>query len=913
MEFRKVLALRGPNVWANSPVLEVWVDLGPWKDSPSNTLPGFNDRLMGWLPTMIEHHCGIGERGGFFQRLRTGTYLGHILEHVTLELQSLAGVEVGYGRARETSEEGVYRVVFKYKDESLARACVATSRELILAAIEDRPFDVKGEIERLRDMAHDVMLGPSTNAIVEAARSRGIPTRRLNNMSLVQLGYGAKQRRIQAAETSRTGAIAEEIAQDKDLTRTLLRAVGVPVADGRPVENAEDAWEAAEDIGVPVVVKPRDGNKGRGVATNLSTRQQVIAAYDAALLESRDVIVERFAPGHDYRVLVVGGRVVAAARREPAQVCGDGAHTIRQLIAIVNEDPRRADGHATVLSKIKLDAVSLGVVAEQGYTPDSVPPAGSVVLIRRNGNLSTGGTAIDVTERVHPQVAARAVEAAAVVGLDIAGIDVIAMDISRPLEEQRGIIVEVNAAPGLRMHLEPSVGVSRPVGEAIIATLFPDGEDGRIPIAAVTGVNGKTTTTRFINHILKGQGLRVGMTCTDGIYLDGRRIDCGDCSGPQSARSVLMNPNIDAAVFETARGGIIREGLGFDRCDVAVVTNIGSGDHLGLGDINTTEALAKVKRCIVDVVPPNGRAVLNANDPLVVAMEPHCAGAICYFALDGNHPVIVRHRAAGGQALFVRNQTIVLAEGENEEPLLALERVPLTRDGMVDFHVENTLAAIGAALGLKVPKEVICARAETFAADMEKVPARFNVLEIKGATVVVDYGHNVDALAALIKVLEKYPHQRRTCVYSTAGDRRDCDMVAQGKLLGDSFDRVILYEDHYLRGRPQGQIIALFRQGVEQGGRAKAIEELHGADAAVEAALRTAQPGDLMLVQADTVDETMQFIRNYVASLTPDTIADDIEATAAAAPATIESPQKAVPTKNGDHGLLTPSPTVAKV
>ncbi len=715
MEFRKVLALRGPNVWANSPVIEVWVDLKEL-DRPSTDFPGFNERLMSWLPGMIEHECSIGERGGFFQRLRDGTWPGHILEHVTLELQSLVGREVGFGRTRETSEPGVYRMVFKYHDERLGLACLHAARDLVLAAIYDRPYEVKAEIERLRNFAHQVCLGPSTSAIVDAAKARGIPVRRLNDDSMVQFGYGAKLRRIQAAETDRTGAIAETIAQDKELTRTLLKAVGVPVPEGQPVTDADDAWTAACDIGVPVVVKPRDGNQGRGVATNLITREQVLAAYQSALAESKSVVVEKFVPGHDYRVLVVGGKVVAAARREPAQVLGDGVRTIRQLVDAANLDPRRGEHHATALSKIKLDAVALDVLADQGYSPDSVAPAGSVVLIRRNGNLSTGGTAIDMTDRVHPQVAARAVEAAQVIGLDIAGVDVIASDISAPLEEQGGVIVEVNAAPGLRMHLQPSVGVSRPVGEAIVSMLFPNGEDGRIPVVAVTGTNGKTTTTRFIAHILRGKGLRVGMTCTDGIYIDSRRIDTADCAGPRSARAVLMNPLVEAAVFETARGGIMREGLGFDRCDVAVVTNIGEGDHLGLGEVHTVEALAKVKRCIVDVVPPGGTSVLNANDPHCVAMEPESAGKICYFALDGNHPVIVRHRKKGGQAIFVRDNTIIVAEGLREEAFLSLNSVPLTRGGKVSFHVENTLAAIAAVLALKVPADVIRARVESFTA-----------------------------------------------------------------------------------------------------------------------------------------------------------------------------------------------------
>ncbi len=866
MEFRKVLALWGPSIWASFPVLEAWVDLGEL-DKPSNEFPGFNDRLMSWMPTMIEHRCSIGTRGGFFQRLRNGTYLGHILEHVTLELQSLTGADVGFGKARETSETGVYRVVIEYGDETVGRECLATARELLMAALEDRPFNVAAEIERLRNLAHEVCLGPSTRAIVEAVSARGVPYRRLNNDSLVLFGHGRKQRRIQAAETDRTGAIAEAIAQDKEMTRMMLRAVGVPTPCGRPVSSAEDAWDAACEIGVPVVVKPQDGNQGRGVATNLATREQVVRAYDAARQESEQILVEKFAPGHDYRLLVVGDRVVAAARREPAQVLGDGVHTIVQLVEQVNTDPRRAEHHATVLSKIKLDAIALAVLADQGFTPASVPPAGAIVLIRRNANLSTGGTAIDVTERVHPAVAASAVDAAKIVGLDIAGIDVVAQDISRPLSEQGGIIVEVNAAPGLRMHLEPSVGISRPVGEAIAEILFPRGEMGRIPIVAVTGVNGKTTTTRFIAHVLRGTGKTVGMTCTDGIYVNDRRIDSGDCSGPQSAKSILMNPSVDMAVFETARGGILREGLAFDYCDVAVVTNIGEGDHLGISDVNTPEELAKVKRCIVESVSPDGYAVLNANDPLVVEMAAHCPGDVVFFAIDPNNPVVVRHRGVGGRAIFVRDGQIVLAEGNNEEPIVSLSRLPLTRGGQIAFQVENTLASIAAAWSLGLPKDLIRARAESIAADIDKVPGRFNVLEIEGTTVVVDYGHNVHSLTAVIEAINTFPHTRRTCLYSTAGDRRDIDIIRQGELLGEAFDRVVLYEDHYRRGRAEGEIMGLLRQGLQSATRTKEIIEVVGANEAAEVTLTSAQPGELVLLQADTIDETVQWLKGYLEAL----------------------------------------------
>lgn len=540
----------------------------------------------------------------------------------------------------------------------------------------------------------------------------------------------------------------------------------------------------------------------------------------------------------------------------------------------MNLEPRRSDDHATPLTKIKVDAVAQGVLNDQGFTLDSIPPASRKVLIRLNANLSTGGTAGDVTELVHPEVAARAIEAAKMIGLDIAGVDVVALDVSRPLEEQSGVIVEVNASPGLRMHLHASSGTPQPVGQAILATMFPEGQNGRIPVIAVTGTNGKTTTTRYTAHLYRSLGRTVGMTCTDGIYLNHRRIDTGDCSGPLSARTVLMNPQVEVAVLETARGGIVRAGLGFDRCDVAVVTNIGEGDHLGISDIETPEKLAQFKRCIVEAVSKEGHAVLKADDPLTAAMADKCPGSTIFFALDPAELVIQGHRARGGRALFVRHNTVILAEGEVETPLVPLDHVPLTHGGRISFQVENTLAAAAAAWAMGMPRDLIRSGLESFQGDMDKSPGRFNVLETHGATVIVDYGHNVSALAALIDTFDQFPHERRVCVYSAAGDRRDCDFIRQGELLGNAFDSVILYEDHYLRGRPEGEIIRLFRQGVDTGSRVRSVMEIRGALKAVETALRAARPDELLLIQADTIDETVDFIKRYLES---DTAGREIE------------------------------------
>jgi cyanophycin synthetase len=504
------------------------------------------------------------------------------------------------------------------------------------------------------------------------------------------------------------------------------------------------------------------------------------------------------------------------------------------------------------------------VLAEQGFAVDSIPPAGHTVLIRRNANLSTGGTATDVTDLVHPEVAARAIEAAKMIGLDIAGVDVVCQDLSRPLEEQGGVIVEVNAAPGLRMHAEPSTGQSRPVGQAIISTMFAEGQNGRIPVVAVTGVNGKTTTTRFIAHLVRQTGRRVGMTCTEGVYLDDRRLESGDCSGPNSAQKLLSNPYVEAAVLETARGGILRSGLAFDRCDVAVVTNIGEGDHLGLNDIETLEKLARVKRVPVEAVSEEGAAVLNAADPLVAEMATRCKGNVVFFARDAENVVIQKHRLTGGRAVVVREHTIMLVEGDCEIPLLPINRVPLTHEGRIGFQVENTLAAVGAAWSLGLTREVIRAGLETFSAGIDHVPGRFNLLEVNGGTVVVDYGHNTSSLAAMFEALENFPHKQRVAVYTVAGDRRDIDMIRQGELLGNAFDRVILYEDHYVRGRQPGEIMSRLREGLAKGRRVQNVEEVYGAVKAIDMALESLLAGELMLLQADTVDETVAYVRQYL-------------------------------------------------
>jgi cyanophycin synthetase len=867
MEIRDVWVLRGPNIWASFPCLQAEVDLADLKDRSSEQIPGFNSRLKSWLPSLIEHRCSVGERGGFFQRLDRGTYMAHILEHVTLELQNLAGSDVGFGRARETDVDGVYRVAIEFEEEDLALAALDLGRRVVLAAVHDHPLDVPAELQKLRALGDDVRLGPSTGAIVAAAKARGIPTMRLNRESMVQLGQAAKAHRICTAETDQTRAIAEQIAQDKQLTRTLLHAVGVPVPIGRPVKDADDAWAAAEELGPPVVVKPQYGNHGRGVATDLQSKDQVLAAYQAAREESSYIMVESFLPGDDHRLLVIGGKLVAAALREPAQVIGDGRSTIRQLVDEVNKDPRRGEGHATVLTKIKLDTIGLQVLAEQGCTPDSVPAAGQKVLIRRNGNLSTGGTATDVTDQVHPEVAARAVEAACVVGLDIAGVDVVCTDISRPLEEQRGGIVEVNAGPGLRMHLQPSAGKPRPVGEAVVDSLFPTGETGRIPIVAVTGVNGKTTTCRLIAHVLARHGWNVALACTDGLYVRGRRINTHDCSGPRSARAALMNPMVEAAVFETARGGILREGLGYDSADVGVVTNIGSGDHLGYRGVSTLEELARVKSTVISAVRGGGAVVLNAADPIVAGMAKETTERIIYFSRDHSLELIQTHRASGGSAVLAREGMLVFAEGDRETTLLRLSDVPLTHGGAIPFEIDNAAAAAAALWGLGLPLDEIRAGLQSFAADARDLPGRFNVFAFGDATVVVDYGHNVSAMRAVAEAMEHLEHSRRSVVYS-GFERRNEDLVEVGRVLGESFDRVVLFSDHGYAGRRDGELNSLLREGLAKGGRVAEIHEAANERAAVEEALRSLQPRELLVLGTGEIEATLNFVARCAADST---------------------------------------------
>jgi cyanophycin synthetase len=852
MDVSRIRALRGPNLWSRHTAIEAIVACTP-PERDVTLLEGFEPRLRGLFPAL-----GPLRPAGRPDAIS----LAHVLETTALALQAQAGCPVTFSRTAQTVEAGTYQVVAEYSEEAVGRLAFELAEQLVQAALQQVEFDIDAAIHQLRELDEDVRLGPSTGSIVNAAIVRGIPYRRLTEGSLVQFGWGSKQRRIWAAEVDSTSAVSEAIAQDKDLSKRLLASAGVPVPIGRPVTDLDDAWAVAQEIGLPVVCKPQDGNQGKGVTVNIVSREHLDIAYKAAD-EIGTVMVEKYLPGNDFRLLVVGDKLVAASRRDPPHVIGDGKLTVRELVDKVNSDPRRGEGHATSLTKIRFDDIAVARLNVQGLTPESVPDKGQRVILRNNANLSTGGTATDVTDDVHPDVAARAVAAALTIGLDICGVDVLAESVHKPLEQQNGGIVEVNAAPGLRMHLSPSYGKGRPVGEAMINHLYKPGDDGRIPVVAVTGTNGKTTTARLSAHLFASSGLRVGMTNTDGVYVNGRQIDSGDCSGPKSARNVLMHPDVDAAVFETARGGLLREGLAFDRCQVAVVTNIGAGDHLGLNYITTVEDLAVLKRVIVMNVAPTGYAVLNAADPIVAAMAPKCPGGVIFFAADHHDPVLTAHRAQGKRTISVDGDHIVASEGAWRETI-ALRDIPITRGGRIGFQVDNAMAAIGAAWGCGMEWDAIRRGLASFANDADNAPGRFNVMEHKGATVIADYGHNPDAMRALVSAVNALPAKKRSVVISGAGDRRDEDIREQTAILGEAFDEVILYQDACQRGREDGEVLALLREGLKGASRAKHVQEIHGEFIAIDAALDKLQPGDLCLVLVDQVEEALAHLRKKV-------------------------------------------------
>ncbi len=868
---------RGGNIWSYEPAIHLTVDLGVLEGYPTDQLPGFTDALLELLPGVAEHSCSRGHEGGFGERLREGTWLGHVAEHIALQLQQEAGHDQRRGKTRMVKgRPGVYNVVYGYADEGVGLSAGRLSVRLInhLIAPEDG-FDFADELDYFLRRAERTAFGPSTQAIIEEAVSRDIPYIRLNAASLVQLGQGVHAQRIRATMTSKTGALAVDIASDKDMTTRLLGSAGLPVPKQETVRTVDGAVAAARRVGHPVVVKPLDGNHGRGVGLNLMTDDEVRSAFAVAMEESRGgwVIVESFITGKDYRCLIIGGRMRAIAERVPAHVVGDGRHTVEELVATTNADPRRGVGHEKVLTRIKVDDAAIAIVREQGFGMDDVPPDGEMVKLALTGNMSTGGISIDRTFEAHPDNVEIAEEAARMIGLDVAGIDFICPDITQPVRETGGAICEVNAAPGFRMHTHPTIGEPQFIAKPVVDLLFPPGAPSRVPIIAVTGTNGKTTTSRMIAHIFKETGKKVGMTSTDGVVIDERLVIKADASGPRSARMVLQNPRVELAVMEVARGGILREGLGYDRNDIAVVTNI-APDHLGMRGIDTLEQLADVKAVIVEAVPRNGFAVLNADDPLVRAMRNRCSGSVIWYSIQPpdspERAFIERRLRRGGKALVLeptdRGDMIVIRDGARSMQLAWTHLLPATFGGTAMFNVANAMAAAGAAFASGVGLHEIRQGLRTFTTSYYLSPGRMNLINVRGVEVFVDYCHNAPGMEVLGQFVDRYADTKavtsewgkisRIGMIATAGDRRDQDLRDLGAAAAKFFDVIVVREDERLRGRAPGESAALITEGAKAaqaagGVRVRQIETVLDEVSAVRHCVARANPGDIVVLCVD--------------------------------------------------------------
>lgn len=862
-------ALRGPNRYSRYPAIFMLLDLGELEERPSDTIDGFTDRLVELLPSLHSHRCSIGEPGGFIVRLRRGTWAGHIVEHVALELQSLAGMDVGFGKTLGTSERGVYRVVYRYRVESVGLQAGLDAVALVEATIAGRPFDVEPVLARLAELRETDRLGPSTGSIVEEAKRRGIPTVRLNKASLVQLGHGAKRRLIQATMTDRTSALGVEIADEKFRTKELLDQAGIPTPQGAIAASLDEAREIADDLGFPVAVKPEVGNHGRGITARVSDPGTLAEAYASARARCDSVIVEKTLTGFDFRVLVIDGKLVAAARREPAHVVGDGQRTVRQLIDQVNRDPRRGLGHERMLTVITVDQMTERLLATSGCSLDAVLPAGETCYLKSTANLSTGGTARDVTDEVHPDVRLMCERIARIIGLDCIGIDLVAPALDQPLDASSAGVVEVNAAPGFRMHLEPTEGKARNVARPFVEMLFPPEVDFRVPIVAVTGTNGKTTTAKLIAHTLKYSGKRVGFAGTTGVEIDGVGIASGDYSGPDGARMVLSEPMIDHAILEVARGGILRRGLGFDSCDVGVLLNIAE-DHIGVDGVDDLEELALVKSTVVEVVRDDGVSVLNADDERVRDLRGRAGGEVVFFSLHPASDTIARHLAAGGTAVVLDGSDIVLRSPEPAVRLLSVLEVPITFGGVATFNIANVLAAVAALHGLGVPVDRIRNGLRTFHPSATQNPGRMNLIDFVTFKVLVDYGHNVPAVRALGKTLPQITKGRKIVVAHGTGSRLDEHIREFGSVLAEVYDQIIV-ADPDPRGRTTGETPGLVRDGaLAQGLAAEQVEVVSDPDAAIDRAFAVVGSGDLIVVQVDEVEPMLRRVMEHFERLVGD-------------------------------------------
>lgn len=862
IEVLERLALMGPNLYAHRPCIKWKIDIGSFEERPTNTIDGFYDRLRSTIPSLVEHRCSEGVRGGFFSRVEAGTWLGHVMEHVALELQGLAGIDVGFGRARSAGPPGVYTVVYECEERETGIRAGEMAIELIESFIAGEAFPVADRVRELRCVYERNSLGPSTRAIVDAAVRRGIPYLRLDDLNLVQLGYGANAKKIQATIASTTRFLGVDIAGDKDKTKAILGFHGVPVPQGGVTRDVEQAVRIANRIGWPVVVKPLDASQGRGIVTNIANEDELRVAFEDARKYRQLVVVERYLQGRDFRLLVINQKFVAAAERVPAHVVGDGVSTIAQLVEVANADPRRGDGHEKVLTKIRIDAATERLLELRGLTPESVPAAGQRVQLKTTANLSTGGTSIDITDRVHPANIELAERISCLVGLDIAGIDVVAPDVETPILDNGGGIVEVNAAPGFRMHLAPTEGKPRPVGEAVVDMLFPPGCESRIPIITITGTNGKTTTARLCAHIARMAGRNVGLTTSDGIYIRNQLVQKGDTTGPQSAEVVLRDPSVNFAVLETARGGILRAGVAYDWSNAAVVTNIAE-DHLGLRDVHTLEDLARVKAVTVERVMPEGYAILNAEDDMTPVIRAQADCRVAFFSLDPNNATLREHVAANGLGATIENGWLMLYDNGLRIPLCEESTVPISFGGKARFNLANALAAVLATFATKIPVSDIVSGLQSFFQSATTTPGRLNLVDFDGFRVMIDYAHNPHGLAAMSELAEAMRRGRLVCVFGLPGDRRDEDILAAARVVGRHFDRVIIRDDFDLRGREPGATARLIREGLLAGGLAE-TEIVYRSDEAeaIATAVTEALPRDLIVYIADKPEIAAEFVES---------------------------------------------------
>lgn len=864
MKILKIQVLKGPNIWSirRPKLIQMRLDLEELEEFPTNKIPGFGERLQKLIPSLYTHRCSEGREGGFFHRIELGTWMGHVIEHIALEIQTLAGMDTGFGRTRETKTPGVYNVVFSYIEESAGVYAAEESVKIAQALIDGTEYDIQHCIQTLKELREQERLGPSTHSIVQEAISRKIPWIRIGNNSLVQLGYGKNQERFQATITGKTSHIAVDIACNKEMTKKILHAAAIPVPYGYITAKEEEIAPLLEKVGYPAVIKPLDGNHGRGSTINIQDVESGIKAYHNAKKHSSRVIVEKYITGNDFRVLVINDKMVAAARRVPAHVIGDGEHTIAELIETENQNPKRGYGHENVLTEIIVDNHTLRLLEELEYTLDSVPEKGEMVYLKNTANLSTGGTSIDVTDMVHPENIVMAERVAKVIGLDICGIDIIAENLTQPLTETGGAIIEVNAAPGFRMHLDPSEGLPRNVAAPVIDMLYPQGKPFTIPIIAVTGTNGKTTTTRILAHIAKQAGKRVGYTTSDGIYINNTMLSKGDTTGPASAEFVLKDPTVDFALLETARGGILRSGLGFGRCDIGVLTNI-KEDHLGLSDIHTLKDLAKVKKVVLDSVKKDGWAVLNAADEASMMIRNDLDCNVAYFSIDEKNPLIEKRSKDGKISCVYDDGFITIKKGDWKIRIEKAINIPITMEGKASFMIENVLAASLAAYLHGFEIEDIAMALRTFIPGAQLTPGRLNVFNFKKFKVLIDFAHNPAGYLAIEDYLSKVETQKKIGIISGVGDRRDEDIRECGKIAGRMFNHIIIRNEHHLRGRTEDEINRLVIEGIQSSGRNVSYEIIPKEIEALKHAIGLAEEGTFITALSDVIQNAIDLVQSY--------------------------------------------------